>query len=116
MKAKDLRSMSKDDLNSKLAELRKELIKHNAQISTGTTPKSPGQVREIKKTIAKILTIANTQETKEPESDSKLEDKKSSSVSTKQEEQEKAKEGKMPKDSGKAETESKAPNNQRRNK
>ncbi|MEE9525251.1 MAG: 50S ribosomal protein L29 [Candidatus Woesearchaeota archaeon] len=61
MKAKDLRSLSKSDLNSKLEELRKEMIKHNAQISTGTTPKSPGQVRETKKTIAKILTIVGTQ-------------------------------------------------------
>ena len=59
MKTKDLVSMSKEELNSKLIELKKELIKHNAQIATGTTPKSPGQVKEIKKTIAKILTIAN---------------------------------------------------------
>ena len=28
--------------------------------ATGTTPKSPGQVREVKKTIAKILTIINS--------------------------------------------------------
>jgi len=60
MKIKDLRSMPKEDLNSKLVELRKELVKHNAQIAIGTTPKSPGQIREIKKTIAKILTIAST--------------------------------------------------------
>ena len=67
MKIKDLRALSREDLNSKLTELRKELIKHNAQIATGTTPKSPGQVREIKKTIAKILTIVSTQkEKKEP--------------------------------------------------
>ena len=58
-KAKDLRTMSKADLDSRLVELRKELIKHNAQIATGTTPKSPGQVREVKKTIAKILTIVS---------------------------------------------------------
>ena len=56
--------MSREDLDSKLIELRKELIKHNAQIATGTTPKSPGQVREIKKTIAKILTIVSTQKGK----------------------------------------------------
>jgi large subunit ribosomal protein L29 len=68
MKIKDLRSMSKEDLNSKLNELRKEMIKHNAQIAIGTAPKSPGQVREIKKTIAKIMTIVGTQ--KKNESDS----------------------------------------------
>ncbi len=58
MRAKELRSIPREDLLSKLSELKKELIKHNAQIATGTTPKSPGQVREIKKTIARILTIA----------------------------------------------------------
>lgn len=57
MKIKEIRSMSKEDLEAKLEELRKELIKVNAQISTGTTPKSPGQVKQIKKNIAKILTI-----------------------------------------------------------
>lgn len=60
MKAKDLRAMSEAELKFKLAELRMELVKHNAQISTGTTPKSPGQVKTVKKTIAKILTIQNT--------------------------------------------------------
>jgi len=58
MKIKDLRSMPPGDLNSKLAELRKEMIKYNAQIAVGTTPKSPGHIKQIKKTIAKILTIS----------------------------------------------------------
>ena len=65
MKAKDLRSMSKEDLNAKLLELRKDMIKHNAQISTGTTPKSPGKIKNSKKTIAKILTILKTKEVKQ---------------------------------------------------
>ena len=57
MKIAELRSASKEDLDKKILELRKELIKLNAQISTGTTPKSPGQVREMKKTIARIKTV-----------------------------------------------------------
>jgi len=57
MKIKDLRSMSKEELNAKLVELRKELIKSNAQVATGTTPKSPGQIKQTKKMIAKILTL-----------------------------------------------------------
>ena len=75
MKAKDLIPMSEEELNSKLIELKKELIKLNAQIATGTTPKSPGQVKEVKKTIAKILMIIGTRKV------SKLEEAKSSSVS-----------------------------------
>lgn len=57
MKIKDLKSIGKKDLETKLDELRKELIKVNAQIATGTVPKSPGQIKETKKTIAKILTV-----------------------------------------------------------
>ena len=57
MKAKEIRSLSNEDLDVKLVELKKELLKLNAQISTGTTPKSPGQVKEVKKNIARILTI-----------------------------------------------------------
>jgi len=57
MKSKELRSLSKKDLEVKLIELRKDLIKENAQIATGTTPKNPGKVKNTKKTIAKILMI-----------------------------------------------------------
>ena len=77
MKAKEIRAMPKEDLLNKVTELRKELIKNNAQIATGTTPKSSGQIREIKKTIARILTIVGNQRF------SKLEDSKSSRVKEK---------------------------------
>ena len=57
MKAKEISEMNEENLNTRLEELRKELVKHNTQIATGTTPKSPGQLKQIKKNIAKILTI-----------------------------------------------------------
>ena len=57
MKIKEIKGMSEEELNNKLEELKKELMKINAQIATGTTPKSPGNVKQIKKAIAKISTI-----------------------------------------------------------
>ena len=57
MKTKELKLMNDVDLESKTSELKKELMKINSQIAIGTVPKSPGKVKEIKKTIAKILTI-----------------------------------------------------------
>lgn len=57
MKTKELRAMPKEELKAKLVELRKELVKHCTQLATGTVPKSPGQIKQTKKTIAKILTI-----------------------------------------------------------
>jgi len=64
MKAKEVRAMGKEDLTAKLEELRKELIKLNGQVSTGTTPKSPGQVKQVKKNIARILTILHEKDQK----------------------------------------------------
>ena len=63
MKAKELKLMSKLDIEGKLIELKKEMMKLNSQIATGTVPKNPGKVMEIKRTIAKILTINNEQMT-----------------------------------------------------
>lgn len=49
--------MSKGELGDKLKQIRMDLIKANAQIATGTTPKNSGQIKQMKKTIAKIKTI-----------------------------------------------------------
>ncbi len=54
MKFKELKSMSKEEIESKLKELKMELIKSNAQVATGTVPKNPGQLKQTKKAIAKI--------------------------------------------------------------
>ena len=57
MKAKEIRSTDKISINEKILEMKKELVKINAQVATGSTIKSPGQVRKIKKTLARIITI-----------------------------------------------------------
>ena len=70
IKSKELKSMPVEELQKRLEEIRKDLIKQNAQIATGTTPKSPGQVKQMKKTIARILTVMKikTDENKNKES------------------------------------------------
>ncbi len=60
MKYKELASMPKEELQEKLNELRMDLIKNNAQIAVGTVPKSSGQVKQTKKTIAKIKQLIKT--------------------------------------------------------
>ena len=57
MRTKDLRALNNSDLDSKMLELRKELMKAGSQIATGTVPKSPGKIKEMKRTIAQIITI-----------------------------------------------------------
>ena len=59
---KELKNMNKEDLKDKLQEIRKELIKENAQIAVGTTPKSPGQIKQMKKTVARIIQLLNNKE------------------------------------------------------
>ena len=59
MKAKEIRSLDKSTTNEKILELKKELVKMNAQVAIGTALKNPGQVKEVKKTIARMLTIEN---------------------------------------------------------
>lgn len=61
-KIKELRSLSDAELKKKLDELRKELIKLNAQVATGTVPKSPGLIKDTKKSIAMILTLLRKKE------------------------------------------------------
>lgn len=56
-KTSELRGMSTQLLEEKLSELKKQLMKINAQIATGTIPENPGNVKNIKKTVARILTI-----------------------------------------------------------
>jgi ribosomal protein L29 len=53
IRKKEIASMNMDDLKNKLEDLELELLKANAQKSSKTAPK---KVREIKKTIARILT------------------------------------------------------------
>ncbi len=62
MKFKDLKIIQKTELNEKLLELRRELIKENAQVAIGTIPKNPGKLKQTKKTIAKIKTLLNKAE------------------------------------------------------
>ena len=57
MKIKELKALPKTELAQKKAELYKELIKENAQIAIGTTPKNPGKIKLTKKTIARINTL-----------------------------------------------------------
>ncbi len=56
MKNKEIRSKKNGELEAMLPELKKELIQLNAQVATGTTLKSPGQIKKLRKTIARIKT------------------------------------------------------------
>ena len=61
-KAKELRAKSINEIRIVLKDLKKQLMKFNNQIKTGTPPEKPGEVKKTKKTIARILTILRERE------------------------------------------------------
>ena len=52
MKFKELKDMNPEEREKKLDEINLELMKLNAQVATGTAVKSPGQLKQLKKTKA----------------------------------------------------------------
>jgi ribosomal protein L29 len=64
MKFKELKALPQAELRGKITELRKELMKENAQVAIGTVPKNPRKLRLAKKTIARIETILAVAQTK----------------------------------------------------
>lgn len=59
LKLNELVNLEKKQLEEKLAEVKKELLKVNAKIATKVVPENPGSVKQMKKAIAKILTVKN---------------------------------------------------------
>jgi len=62
--AKEFRNLSPEEVKNRINELKKELMKENVHISSGTTPSNPGKLKQIKKNIARLLTIIKEKEVK----------------------------------------------------
>ena len=61
IKKSELKQMQKTE--EKLVELKKELMKFNSQRAVKSSIENPGRIKELKRSIAKILTIQNQQRT-----------------------------------------------------
>ena len=57
MKTKELRDMSSQDRTAKLKETRNELMNARGVAAMGGAPRNPGEIRKLRTTIARILTI-----------------------------------------------------------
>lgn len=67
MKVAEIRELSISEAEAKLKELKTDLAKERALIVSGTRPESPGKIRKMKKTIARINTIINEKKIEEKE-------------------------------------------------
>ena len=61
--AEELRDESKGELRQQLQDLQKELVKERGQIEVGGFAENPGEIGEMKKSIARIKTVLNEKTT-----------------------------------------------------
>ena len=59
VRLKEINGMSSEERTKKLFELRAELSRLRTMISAGGAVENPARIRELRKTIAQILTIEN---------------------------------------------------------
>ena len=57
LKAKEIREFTPEKRREKLDELKSELMHERGVAAMGGSPPSPGKIRQIRMSIAKILTI-----------------------------------------------------------
>jgi large subunit ribosomal protein L29 len=64
MKLRDLKELSLEDKFKKLKELRAELLHERSAASMGGSLRSPGKIKALRKTIARILTLIKEEKEK----------------------------------------------------
>jgi large subunit ribosomal protein L29 len=58
-RARDVRQLSDVELQEQLEKLRMELIQHYGKVSAGGATENPGHIRELRRTIARMMTEQN---------------------------------------------------------
>jgi len=59
LRVKVVRAMSIEDRRKKLLELRAELTRLETMVHAGGTIENPARIRELRKAVARVLTINN---------------------------------------------------------
>jgi large subunit ribosomal protein L29 len=59
IRANEIRQLSEVELQEQMDKLRIELIQHNGKVSAGGSTENPGRIRELRRTIARLLTEQN---------------------------------------------------------
>lgn len=57
IRSSEIRDMNVEEMKAKLRELRDELARARATVKAGGTLDNPARIRELKRTIARVLTI-----------------------------------------------------------
>jgi large subunit ribosomal protein L29 len=67
LRKRELKQLIPEEREKKLSELRTELVKLRTSVKSGGTVDNVGRIREIRKTIARLLTVENQPVPKEAE-------------------------------------------------
>ena len=59
MRVKEIKALSSEDRAQKLSDLRVELARFRTMVNAGGAVENPTRIRELRRTIAQILTIQN---------------------------------------------------------
>ena len=59
LRSREIWEMEIEDIQEKLSELKAELAKNISKSSAAGINENPGKIRELKRTIARVLTIMN---------------------------------------------------------
>ncbi len=65
LRAKQLRQMSKGEVQDKLKSLKESLLNERASVAMGGAPTNPGKIKSIRRQIARILTVLGSEDNKE---------------------------------------------------
>jgi len=57
LRNKEIRAMSSEDRRKKIVELQTELVRLKTMVKAGGSIDNPSRIRELRKTIARLLTI-----------------------------------------------------------
>jgi large subunit ribosomal protein L29 len=61
IRVKEIREMSPEERRKKLNEFRTELLRLKTMVKAGGTVENPARIKELRRAIARILTIENEQ-------------------------------------------------------
>jgi len=61
LRVKEIRDMPAEERMKKLDELKTELVRLKTMVKAGGAVENPARIKELRKTIAQILTIENEQ-------------------------------------------------------
>jgi large subunit ribosomal protein L29 len=63
LRARDVRQLTDIELQEQMEKLRMELVQHYGKVSAGGATENPGRIRELRRTIARMMTEQNRRRT-----------------------------------------------------